>query len=699
MFTLDIAGNFNVWRGDEEALRRSSSFLGATFINTFGSSNRATHLKRLEGIGRIDAFDPHPTDGNRVIICRGGDIESWDFGFGFEPSVGWRRSIEGCRRAAWLPDGSAIVVGSDDGSVQCFSARDESVNHVLRARGAAVGDVAVSSDAAVVAVAAEDGSVVILAIADGRELARTEVGVPLSVEFGADDCVCIGTAAGGVLLWRWRTQQEPSRMATANAAVLGMAASGDGKVLYTVADDVAAWDLGERMQLWSSTDSGGRWQAALTSRPAVTADGRFVVVGCMDGSVRCLSTADGGCRSTTQIRSSVPMKPANVTAVGTSDDSRSAFVGLWDGTLVVIDLMIERELLRFSAHSKVITSVAQFPGTGEVLTSSLDPDDGGSNEFVRVWRLLDPSPLLVRSAKPTAVTLSISLPETAENADSAVSWGAALRAAFDAEYGHTPDEDRGSSHSFDLAEVSTAGRAAGPGNDDRPISALRVALRADPHSPACNLDLALACVAAGNVVAARDLIRRVLQFQGESLIVDPAAAYLAAEVLIEDDRVQSAVPFLVRAADHDNPLALLRLGTMSMTGEGTPRDERGGAEMFRRSAELGNADAAYCLGVYYEHVQPELSARTNWLAIAFGESHAVPSDSMRQAFDWYRRAAEGRSPAAQIRMGDFYAVGEIVDQDIGTAREWFERADVEGNALAGARLRALVDGPAPDEIR
>jgi TPR repeat protein len=533
-----------------------------------------------------------------------------------------------------LPDGSGILVGSDDGSVHRINPSDPGNARLLWECGGRVGDLALSADGSRVAAAAENGIVAVFGVGSGEVLAQIRVSVPYSVVFlHGDRTVCIG-ATGALWLWDWQSPDQPRLMGSVDGPVLGMASSADGARLYTVSDDVAAWD-----------------------------------------------------------RSSVPMKPEHVTALGVSDDDRSAFAGLWDGTLVVVDLLAGRGLFRFPAHTKVITAVAQAGGSGEVLTCSLDPDLGGGNDFVRIWRLLDPEPLVPhpgRIGEPATVGATSS-PTPAQQ------WTDRLRSRFETRYGADPDPGRTGvgPDELDPASLTDADRAT----TDRPeaedsIRTLRAALVRAPQSPESNLELAQALTAAGKPAQARDHIRRVLRLGRADLLTEPATAYLAAEALLNDGQVEDALPFLRRAADQDEPAALLQLGLLSMQGEGVPLDHGAGAEYFRRSAERGNAVAAYNLGVYDEQVRRGSLSQTNWRTIAFGTGDTTPPLALRQAFEWYLKGAEGGYPAAQVRIGDFYAEGRLVEKDLDTARRWYERAAMEDYQPADERLAELgTDGP------
>jgi len=381
--------------------------------------------------------------------------------------------------------------------------------------------------------------------------------------------------------------------------------------------------------------------------------------------------------STTRLPPSIPLKPEHVTAVGIADDNCSAFAGLWDGSLCVIDLIRGRELFRFHAHSKVITSVAQAPNSGEVLTSSIDPDIGGDNQFIRVWKLIDL--------------------ETAPCPDKSDEWWA--RHAMDTflkRHGDGADLSRGFRRTDELGLYLGTENDETPQTNDLPdpgstpdLGSLRAALFAEPRSAERNLEMAY--LSSNDRGKAQDYLIRVCRFGGEHLIQDPEVACIIAEHMLKEGRTDQAVPWLTRAADQDNADALLQLGLLSMSGEGMPRNERQGAEFFKRSAIGGNAVAAYNLGAYYEHVESTFLAQTDWRQIAFGKPVSRPSDGLVQAFDWYRQAAEADYAPAQDRLGDSFADGQVVGRDVAMAKVWYGRAAAQGHEEADTKRSALDD--------
>jgi hypothetical protein len=308
----------------------------------------------------------------------------------------------------------------------------------------------------------------------------------------------------------------------------------------------------------------------------------------------------------------VPGKPEQVTAVGACDDGRTAVVGLWDGTLCVVDLKGARELLRFPAHTKVVTAAAQAYGTGQVMTASLDDDP--QNDGVRVWTMLDA--------------------ETVPPADAGrPDWANTARTAVYRRNG---------------VERRTDGPAeAGGQREPARIPALRLALAENPRSPERNMELAAALIEAGHASGAQDLIARAYRFGGEKLITDPKAQGLLAVSLLAEGRTEEALPWLREAATAHDAEAMMQLGLLCINGDIPGGSEAGGVRYLTESAELGHTVAAYNLGVYYEHVAPGAVAETDWRLLALGDSGGTSAHEA-EAIHWYTVAADqGYEPAEE----------------------------------------------------
>ena len=66
----------------------------------------------------------------------------------------------------------------------------------------------------------------------------------------------------------------------------------------------------------------------------------------------------------------------------------------------------------------------------------------------------------------------------------------------------------------------------------------------------------------------------------------------------------------------------------------------------------------------------------------------VPQDH-KEAYRWYRQAAEQGYAAAQIQMGGMYYDGEVVSRDYLEASKWYRKAAEQNDALGQAKLGIL----------
>ena len=607
-----------VWEGREPPLQRGMSFMGAQMTQTFGTANRGSLLKRLDDLGDVEAITTHPDDPDRFLAMRRGRVAEGHLGFAWRPAARWRPSARGLRSATWLPNGRGVVCGADDGSLSLLSLDGDQTVISLTSFDASVGDTAVSTDGGLVAAVTEDGQVAVHTAPEGRRLAAEQLpSVPFAVAFAAGDghTVAIGCDDGVIRLWDWRHDGAIRRLGAFDSRVHALAVDPAATTLVAGCEngELAAWDLAKEIQLWSTEDSraaqvrfGGSVQDV-----AVAPDGDLVVAGMLLSAVCVLDLATGRERAWIPVRSSVAGKPEQVTAVGMCDDGCTALVGLWDGTLCVVDTTSARELLRFPAHTKVVTAVAQAPGTGDVMTASLDEDP--DNDGVRVWTMLDvetvPSPQPVRPEWPATVRTAVERRNGVEDApDSA-----------------EPEEPR--------ADPQAAR-----------IPALRAELALEPHSPERNLALAMALIEAGQTSTAQDYVARTHRFGGERLIVDIRAQGLLAVSLLADGKVEDALPWLQRAATGDDPESLMQLGLLCLTGRIHGNDAEG-VDYLRRSAELGHVMAAYNLGAYYEQVAAGAVAETDWRQLVFGKSGGTNVHEA-EAIKWYQVAADGGNERA-----------------------------------------------------
>jgi TPR repeat protein len=205
----------------------------------------------------------------------------------------------------------------------------------------------------------------------------------------------------------------------------------------------------------------------------------------------------------------------------------------------------------------------------------------------------------------------------------------------------------------------------------------------------------------------------------------------------------AAADWLRQAASRGHVDAFYNLGSLYRLGQGVPRDSREAARWYQEAAERGNSEAAFQLGILHaEHdgdEPPDFGAARAWIERAAAAGHAaalawmgdccrlglVGPPDFAEAEIWYRRAAvQGHAGAiallaaaiensgdltpdaqaelfglwlaaasagdihAQYAVGQCYREGRGCAADAAAARDWFERAAVQGHDAAQAELAA-----------
>jgi TPR repeat protein len=125
-------------------------------------------------------------------------------------------------------------------------------------------------------------------------------------------------------------------------------------------------------------------------------------------------------------------------------------------------------------------------------------------------------------------------------------------------------------------------------------------------------------------------------------------------------------------AQSASPDALYDRGVDAITGVGSSRNEQGGIDLFRRSADLGFGPAQVALGYYYET----------------GKIKA--GDPGQVSLDLYKKAAQQGDPLAAWLAGRRYYLGIGVAKDLDAARKWLKMAADQNNAFGAYYLGRLM---------
>lgn len=135
------------------------------------------------------------------------------------------------------------------------------------------------------------------------------------------------------------------------------------------------------------------------------------------------------------------------------------------------------------------------------------------------------------------------------------------------------------------------------------------------------------------------LILLISGFTDEDKFAEGVAAYAA------QDYKTAVTKFTVLAANN-HAHAQLYLAEMYKSGQGVTRDYEAGHAMMLSSAENGNAEAAYRLGLEHDRIFAE-------------------KDSLEKAIPWYERAAEKGHKKSLGRLAELYKIesGEFANKE------------------------------------
>ena len=188
----------------------------------------------------------------------------------------------------------------------------------------------------------------------------------------------------------------------------------------------------------------------------------------------------------------------------------------------------------------------------------------------------------------------------------------------------------------------------------------------------------------------------------------------------DKEQFEEAFSYFQQAADLNCAPAQYLLGECYYGGRGVKPDRNKANELWktalpplRQSADAGDAEALYLLGLYAENIYrpnssgrhpPEERYREFYrkaaelgypraefkFAVCYGESELrtkpMLSDIPAEALKWYRKAAEVGYAQAQYALGRLYEEGKGVEKDEEEALDWYSRAADGGWARAMYRI-------------
>jgi WD40 repeat protein len=258
------------------------------------------------------------------------------------------------RSAVLSGDSRHVLAGNEDGTATLWDAAQGRILEVLAGHRGPVLRVALSDDATRALTASADRTARLWDLATGRELANLpydEPGVEVTAALSADGLTAV-TNAGLTKL--------------------------------------QAWDLpaGRRGHYLDATGP--------ISSLALTPDGRFVIAGLADGSLRLVDLPSGD----VQLLSFAPR--SGIMALAVSADGHLVLSGARDGSLRLTDLSQSPETVAFAGHQGAVTAVAMSADATLAISS-------GADGTLQAWQLgQDPSRSLLSYSRSgvSAVALS-----------------------------------------------------------------------------------------------------------------------------------------------------------------------------------------------------------------------------------------------------------------------------------------------------
>jgi TPR repeat protein len=178
----------------------------------------------------------------------------------------------------------------------------------------------------------------------------------------------------------------------------------------------------------------------------------------------------------------------------------------------------------------------------------------------------------------------------------------------------------------------------------------------------------------------------------DSTSSDRLAAILRLPVLTPQDWQT-----LFSEANTGNPEAQYWLGRVYGNGILLPKDPDKSAMWYQKSADQGYPRAQYAVCVAHANSETFENERCMrraaesgvpeaqfWLGVAFDQHLWFGVSDQQEALKWFKQAAEGGNPDAQVELASRYMLGDGLEQNHALAAEWFLKAAEHIPNLGGA---------------
>ncbi|GAB2177987.1 tetratricopeptide repeat protein [Dongia sp. agr-C8] len=125
--------------------------------------------------------------------------------------------------------------------------------------------------------------------------------------------------------------------------------------------------------------------------------------------------------------------------------------------------------------------------------------------------------------------------------------------------------------------------------------------------------------------------------------------------------------------------ALNEIGLMYLKGNAVTRNAKIAHDWFQKAAAQGSTEAEYNLGLLF---QAGYTGQPDYI----------------QAMDHFQTAANAKDGPSMLALGQLYAEGKGVPQDLVTAHSWFDLAAANGVAEGATRAAALEANMSPTDV-
>lgn len=303
-------------------------------------------------------------DGKWVLSCGRNVVVESSMATG-QPRVSWQRHSGPVTAVAVLPEGNAVVSGSNDGTLRRWDITSGKCLGVIEGATKGAYAVAVSPDGKLAAAGCKDGVVREFDLSKGallREL-KGHFGYVRSVIYTPDGRRLLSSADdGSVRVWTAGQETPEAVLQGHRGGVLSVAAAPNGEAALTGGRDgtVRLWDL-KKGALLRTFEGHRGWVEVVT----FAGDNSHGLSSGRDGRILMWDLKDGRILS--------EMVHGNwVYALACTPDGKAAFAGGEDNIITCWDLTTAKRTASFGGHEGHVLSLAVTPDGKRLVSSSRD---------------------------------------------------------------------------------------------------------------------------------------------------------------------------------------------------------------------------------------------------------------------------------------------------------------------------------------